>query len=313
VTVGSGAARGERCVRTSEEDGTRFSRAAAAAMAPVRLARDVLGLDVGTQVAPLMAVTRPPALLTRGITVKRSTFADMPVWVLSGDPRRYAQRTVVALHGGAYVVEPTILHWFDYGLIARKTGATVIVPIYPLAPRGTAADVVPAIADLLTAQIAGHEPGAVRVYGDSAGGGLALAAVQELLRRGCEVPARMVLLSPWLDIGLRNPAIAEVSDPLLAQESLARCGTLWAGDLDPRDPMVSPLYGPLAGLPPTFVYSGSRDILHPDILALRDRAKQTGSCDMAFELRTGLIHDWALPTLPDGWAVRRQIYEELLG
>ena len=54
--------------------------------------------------------------------------------------------------------------------MARNTGATVIVPIYPLAPQGTAATVVPAMADLISSQIDQHGAENVSVYGDSAGG-----------------------------------------------------------------------------------------------------------------------------------------------
>ena len=68
--------------------------------------------------------------------------------------------------------------------MARDTGATVVVPLYPLAPQGTAATDVPAMADLISSQIDQHEAKNVSVYGDSSGSGLALAAVQELVRRG---------------------------------------------------------------------------------------------------------------------------------
>ena len=79
-------------------------------------------------------------------------------------------------------------------------------------------------------------------------------------------------------------------------------GRLWAGDIDPADPRVSPLYGSLAGLPPTAVYSGSLDLLSPQVLRLRERALAE-DVDMKFVLRKGLFHDWA--------AVRPDIYRQL--
>ena len=122
----------------------------------------------------------------------------MPVWTLQS-PGSSSGKTVVAIHGGAFVVQPNIFHWLDYAAMARDTGATVVVPIYPLAPQGTAATVVPAMADLISSQIDQHGAENVSVYGDSAGGGMALAAVQELVRRGDPVPSHMVLISPALD------------------------------------------------------------------------------------------------------------------
>ena len=62
---------------------------------------------------------------------------------------------MVAIHGGAYIFEPTS-SWLDYASLARDTGATVIVPIYPLAPQGSAGTVVPQMADLISSQIDHH-------------------------------------------------------------------------------------------------------------------------------------------------------------
>ena len=111
--------------------------------------------------------------------------------------------------------------------MARDTGATVIVPIYPLVPQGgTAGTVVPAMADLISSQIDQHGAENVSVYGDSAGGNIALAAVQELVRRGDPVPSHMVLISPALDLTLSNPAIQFVDDPTVFGYSSRLCTIL---------------------------------------------------------------------------------------
>jgi triacylglycerol lipase len=75
-------------------------------------------------------------------------------------------------------------------VIARQGAATVVVPIYPLAPHGTAGTVVPQMADLITSMIHEYGPHNVSIYGDSAGAGIALCAAQELVRRNATVPAR---------------------------------------------------------------------------------------------------------------------------
>ena len=261
--------------------------------------------------APLLASDSPPWFTTLGLNVQRSEFEGMPVWTLQS-PMSSSGNYVVGLHGGGYVLKPVIWHWLDYGAMARDTGATVIVPIYPLAPQGTAATVVPQIADLIASQIDQHGAENVSVYGDSAGGGLALAAVQELVRRGDPVPSHMVLISPELDVTLSDPASHTIDDLYLNASEVQAWGRLWAGDLDPADPRVSPLFGSLSGLPPTAVYSGSLDLLSPDTLRLRERALAEGA-DMTFVLRKGLIHDWAaLPILlPEAAAVRPDIYQQL--
>jgi triacylglycerol lipase len=276
----------------------------------------VLGIDLGTQIAPLIAVARPPFFTRRGLSVQRGEFAGAPVYTIgSGNP---SGKYVVALHGGAYVVQPTINHWLAYAAIARDTGASVVVPIYPLAttPAGRADTVIPAIADLIAAHIARHGAANVSVYGDSAGGGMALAAVQLLVSRGAETPSHMVLISPWLDVTMSNPVIASIDDPVLNPVALKDAGSRWAGDLDPTHPLVSPLYGALEGLPPTAVYSGSLDVLCPDVLVLQNKVLALGDAadTFTFVLRNGQIHDWAvggLPLSPESVAVQPDIYAQL--
>ncbi len=245
--------------------------------------------------------------------MQRGEFEGMPVWTLQS-PGSSSGKTVVAVHGGAFIAHPNIFNWLDYAAMASDTGATVMVPIYPLVPQGTAGTVVPAMADLVSAQIDQHGAENVSVYGDSAGGDIALAAVQELVRRGDPVPSHMVLSSPGLDLTLSNPAIPLTNDPVLSGSvaHLHRIHQQWAGVLDLTDPLVSPLYGSLTGLPPTAVYAGSRDAVAPDVLVLQDKALATPGADFTFILRTGEPHDWAVITiLPETQAVLPDIYRQL--
>jgi triacylglycerol lipase len=275
---------------------------------------DFLGIDFGTQIAPLMAFDHPPSFTVSGLDVQCDDFAGQPVYVIrSGSP---SGKYVVALHGGAYVVQPTINHWSAYAAIARRTEATVIVPIYPLAStsQGRAQTVIPDMADLISARITQHGANNVSVYGDSAGGGMALAVAQLLVSRGKPTPSHMVLISPWLDITMSNPAIAFIDDPVLRMASLRKAGQRWAGDLSPTDPLVSPVYGSLAGLPPTAVYCGNMDLLAADVLRLQEQALATAASDFTFILRNGAIHDWAMGgalSTPESASVQRDIYRQL--
>jgi len=268
-----------------------------------------LGLDA--QATTTIVATSPPALVTQGLTVTQTVYEGMVVYELSvSDLSAVSGKYVVAIHGGGYVDEATVAHWWSYAEMVRSTGATVIVPIYSLAPEGTAATVVPLIADLISSTVAGYGTDNVSVIGDSAGGGLALSAVQLLVREHRAVPSSLVLQSPWLDVTMTNPGIASINDPILDLAQTLKNGSLWAGDLDPTDPLVSPLYGSLEGLPPTYVYAGSEELLAPDILVLQEKAI-AANAHVSFTLRTGEIHDWALLPFFDGAAVQPQIYAQL--
>ena len=84
---------------------------------------------------------------------------------------------------------------------------------------------------------------------------------------------------------------------------------MWAGNLPENNSLVSPLYGSLKGLPPTYVYSGSLDSVAPDALVLQQEAATQGA-PISFVLANGEIHDWILLT-PDGFQYWPQIYQEL--
>lgn len=262
---------------------------------------------------PVLASGVPPFFVTYGLDVQRDTIAGMPVYVLT--PPTPTDATVVALHGGAYVAEASLFHYEMYADLARKTGATVIVPDYSLIgePGGTADVVVPQTAELISEVIATSGAENTYVLGDSAGGGLALAAVQLLVANGSTTPGRMVLLAPWLDATVSDPASAEIFDPLLNVAGLVRYGELWAGELGPTHTWASPINGSLDGLPPITVYSGSLDLLSPQALQLRERAIAEGA-DITFELRNGLMHDYPIFFfLPDALDDRPSIYQALLG
>lgn len=262
---------------------------------------------------PIFTDGVPPFFVRPGLDVERTEFEGMKVWSLT--PREGStEKVIVALHGGSYEGEVNLFQWSTYAVMARDTGATVVVPLYTLAPKGTAATEVPRTANFVSKLVSDHGAGNVSVLGDSAGGGLALAALQELARRTSQQPSRLVLMAPWLDVSMSDPRSAEIKDPLLDIPNLARPGGQWAGTAGTADPTASPLFGSLQGLPPTYVYSSSRDLLTVDTLRLRDRVLAEAIPDVTFRLRAGLIHDWFIfPFLPDARAERPNVYADLLG
>ncbi|OBK30682.1 lipase [Mycobacterium asiaticum] len=253
----------------------------------------------------------PPFLnLLLGETVQYTTSNGMSIVQIT--PAQPTGEYVVAIHGGAFIFPPSFLHWIHYSVMAQQTGATIQVPIYPLLQQGgTAGVVVPQMAGFIADQITAHGSSNVSVIGDSAGGNLALAAVQHMLVANplATMPSRMVLLSPWLDLGMTNPNIGFVQDPLLPLGPAQMIGKVWANGLPLTDYRVSPLYGSLAGLPETYVYSGNLDILSPDVFRLQTSAVNYAA-PFNFVLANGQIHDWLILTL-DGVRYWPQINQEL--
>ena len=213
------------------------------------LGSPVQNFFVSGLLAPIFSDS-PPLLLTSllGQTVQFTNYEGMRVVQIT--PANPTGEYVVALHGGAFIWPPLIVHWLGYSVMAYQTGATFEVPIYPLIQQGgTAGTVVPKVAGFISAEIAAHGASRVSVLGDSAGGTIGLAAVQYLVANHEPVPASMVLLSPLLDQGLTNPNIGFINDPFFPPRGnkLYEAAGLWAGGLALNDPLVSPLYGSLDG------------------------------------------------------------------
>ncbi|OPX12479.1 alpha/beta hydrolase fold domain-containing protein [Mycobacterium sp. AT1] len=257
------------------------------------------------------AEAAPPRRAVRGLDVRHSKHAGWPVWSLV--PSKPSTRIILYFHGGGYVGQANKMQYTWCADVARNTGATIVVPIYPLAPTGTAATVVPVAADLIESLITAYGAENITLTGDSAGGGLALAAVQELVRRGSTIPGRLVLISPWLDVTIGDPASMAIDVPAAGVKILRAGGRLWAGDADPTDPRVSPLFGSMVGLPRTIIFGGTFDVLHPDTVRLQQRASAEG-VHVETVIADGLGHVWPLyPYLPEAIRIQPQLRETLVG
>lgn len=164
-------------------------------------------------------------------------------------------------------------HWWIVERLARATGAAITVVCYPLAPeRG--ADHTLAVIDAQYERLAARAS-RLWVAGDSAGGALAVGLALRASRR----PDALVLFSPWLDLGLENPAIARRArrDPSLRVPGLRAGAAAWAGERGLDDPAIDPARMDPTGLPPTLLFQGGRDIFFDDAVAFTRRADAVGA------------------------------------
>jgi monoterpene epsilon-lactone hydrolase len=211
--------------------------------------------------------------------------------------------TLVYFHGGAFVNGIARQHWDLIAHLSEATRREVHVPRYGLAPRHSAADAL-AFLEALHDHLRPLAP--LHLLGDSAGGNLALQLAQSCAVAG--MVAGLTLIAPWLDVSVDNPAIPDVEphDPWLSSAGLREIGVRWAGERDPRDPTVSPLFGPLDGLPPTAVFVGTRDICLPDCRLLADKSPA-----VTLHVEEGSPHVYPLLPTPEGRAARERIVRDI--
>ena len=243
--------------------------------------------------------------------VLRGPAGEFPSYVITPrgtDPHR----TLVYLHGGAYVAGIDPFHLRFLTSLASRLGLRVVLPDYPLAPEHTWRDSHEALADLATRWARDSEE--LLLGGDSAGGGYALALALTLRDRGGPQPGRMVLLSPWVDLTMSAPGTEELArrDPWLHLGRLRAYAEWWAGSADELGrPEVSPALADLRGLPATLMISGTRDTLTPGCRLLARRAAEA-HWDLSYVEAPELIHVYPLlPGVPEA-REGRAVIEEFL-
>ena len=92
------------------------------------------------------------------------------------------------------------------------------------------------------------------------------------------LPNKTILISPWLDVRLENPKIDEVQkeDKELNKEALKVAGIAYAGNDGINSYLVNPIDGDLSKLGNITIFTGTSDILNPDVHVLEEKAKEQG-------------------------------------
>ncbi len=245
----------------------------------------------------------PPASVTRGREVE-TLDVGAPLHVLQKDRRG----VLLYLHGGAYVVGPAAQQWRLAAALADDADLDLAVLGYGLAPDATIDEAVAASQASLDLLAGRYE--SVAVFGDSAGGGLALATLQAQLRDEGALPALTLLFSPWVDAALEAPDLDEEVDILLSIDGLRGCARLFSGGLSLDDPLLSPLHGPLAGLPPIVSHVGTHELFLPDVRRLHEGLTSAGVRHELVE-HPGMQHDFFLFPCPEARRVMASMGDRL--
>lgn len=227
-----------------------------------------------------------------------------------------SDRVVLMFHGGGYVFGSPSTYRPLAGRIAKAADATVIVPSYRLAPEHPYPAPIDDGLDAYRALLDDVPAERLVVGGDSAGGGMTVAVLQAAAREGLAMPAGMFLISPWLDLtGTSDSWTSNAETELLIlPTSVDRAARYFRGVRAADDPAVSPLFGELAGLPPTLVQVSENELLYSDSTSFAERA---GAVGVDVDLRTvpDLWHVWHLmaPVVPEARSSIAEIGEFVVG
>lgn len=207
-------------------------------------------------------------------------------------PRVPQDRVFLLLHGGGYNAGSPRTHRKLAANLSRAVHMRVLTPEYRLAPEhpfpAGVKDALQVYKWLLGQGIAEDN---IVVGGDSAGGGLALSMLLALREAGAKLPRAAILLAPWTDLTCSSPSYRALRkfDPIITPENLREAGRWYAGERDPADPMLSPLFADLGGLPPMLIHVASDEVMLDDSRLFAARARQAG-VDVTLRVFDGLWH-----------------------
>lgn len=277
-----------------------------------KLLGDAATLSQRTLGRPYPAMAPLPASLRAEAEVHERQVSGQTVFTFTPHTGRTAWH-IVYTHGGAYMNALLPAHWAIVGELMRVTGASVTVPIYPLAPEHTYRTTYDLLEEIYRDLLARVPAQSVILAGDSAGGGLALGQAMRYRDLGLPAPGRLLLFAPWVELTAANPAVRalEPYDVMLGVDGAVQAGKWWAGEDDPSVPLLSPLNGDLAGLPPMDLFQGTADVLLPDTLEFARRVKAAGG-EANLRVYDGAFHVFMGATfLPESRDVYRRIGERL--
>ena len=251
------------------------------------------------------------ALHKREVLVKEHPFARFQgAWVMPKDQRRTG--VILYLHGGGYTCGSLEYAKGFAATLASECGVKVFCAAYRLAPenRFPAAleDALEAYRYLLKKGYAAKQ---ILLCGESAGGGLIYALCLKLKELGMELPCGLIGISPWTDLtgsGASYEAHKDI-DPSMTKallEFYAKCYTD-----DPADPLCSPLFGDLTGLPPSLLFAGGDEIMLDDARLLHEKLLQCG-CRSKLHIAPERWHAYVLYCLEENMAEDFQAIDHFL-
>lgn len=241
-------------------------------------------------------VSNVPDWFEDSYAVETEKIERRKVFIIKKDKETDSDSIILYLHGGSYMAELKQEHWLFFEGLLQDTNATLVVPDYPLTPKYNYKDVFTMMEPCYEKILENEQDKTWIVMGDSAGGGLALALLEKMGEKGRKMPDALFLLSPWLDTSMENQKIDEVQskDPMLSKPALKLAGEQYGRDIKEEDTyLVDPLYGPLQNLCPIVVFTGTADILNPDVAILEQRCKEAGTQIIVKEYENA-IHDFIL-------------------
>lgn len=255
-------------------------------------------------IAWLKACMSEDTLPLPGTVVWPVTIHGVPAeWVIAPDAD--PARRILYLHGGGYLSGTPGAYREFTSMLSAVTGCVVLASDYRVGPEHP---FPAAVEDATAAYRWLRQQGPVDtgpcaasyIMGDSAGGGLTLAALLALRDAGDPLPNGGVTISAYTDLAHTGASVRSRTavDPIAPPSWLPDYAAGYLAGADPREPLASPLYADLAGLPPLLMQVGDAELLLDDTARVAARARVAG-VDVRCQVWPEMIHVWHIRHVPE--------------
>ncbi len=216
---------------------------------------------------------------------------------------------ILYLHGGSYTAGTLSYARGFGGILADACGRPTLCVGYRLAPENPFPAALDDAYEAYLRVLKRCPADRVAVIGESAGGGLVYALLLKIKQEGAPMPACAVALSPWCDLTCSGKSYDdnEDADPSLFRPALMNSARLYGGD-GLTNPLVSPLFGDLSGLPDSLIFVGGDELLLSDALSMRDALVGSG-CGCECHVEEGMWHVYVLFGIPEAREAIERINE----
>jgi monoterpene epsilon-lactone hydrolase len=203
---------------------------------------------------------------------------------------------ILYAHGGGYLFGSLDSHRHLVAELGRAANTVALALDYRLAPEHPfPAPVEDAVAAYRYLLAQGFKPERIAIAGDSAGGGLVVAAMVAIREAGLAQPGCGWCLSPWIDMEALGGSMESKADtdPMVQKAGILEIAKAYLGGADPRSPLAAPLYADLTGIAPLLIQVGAAETLLDDAIRLAQRA---GAADVRVDLQVWpeMVHVWPL-------------------
>ena len=222
-------------------------------------------------------------------------------------------KAALYLHGGGYT-SGTLEYARGFGsLLALETGRALLCLGYRLAPEHPFPAALDDAVEAYRLMLERYRPEEIALIGESAGGGLCFCLALKLKQLGLPQPEKIAVLSPWVDLEQSLEACRLMGrDPVLSCEVLQTAARCYLAGHDARDPLASPLFGELNGLPPCQIITGGDEILLPESQAIHERLQEAGVLSRLY-VEEGMWHVYPLYPVPEARLAQAMVRDFLDG